>query len=57
MKRVEIDLYHMQTQPPFHTEILEKSLLLAFKDESNIMICSPEPLAVQQFVKNFHLGV
>ena len=43
----------MRTQP---AEKLEKNLLLAFENESNKMICSLEPLAVQQFVNNFHLG-
>ena len=37
---------------------LQKSLSLELIEITfNIMICSARPLSVQQFVKNFHLGV
>ena len=33
------DLFHMRSQPLFHTEKLEKNLFLAFEIESIMMIC------------------
>ena len=33
------------------------SLHLPFPTKSDKMICSLQPLAIQQFVKSFHLGV
>ena len=47
----------MSTQPFFHTEKLEKNLFLVFEIESNIRIYSLKSLSVDQFVKNFHIGV
>ena len=50
--------FHMMSQPLFHTEKREKSLLFAFEIESNKMIlCSPKHLSARQFVRNFHLDV
>ena len=43
--------FHMRSQPLFHAEKVEKSVSLAFKIESDIMICSLKPLPAQQFVK------
>ena len=39
-----IYLFHMRFHPLFHTEKLKKSPFLAFKMESDIMICSQKPL-------------
>ena len=46
----------MRCQPLFYAEKLEKSLLLAFKIESNILIFSLKRLSLQQFAKDFYLG-
>ena len=52
-----IDLFHLRSQPLFHREGLEESLVLAFEIESITMICSLKLISGLQFVKNFHLGV
>ena len=52
-------LYRLWNAVPAYlsNEKPEKILFLAFEIKPNIMICSPKPPSVQQFVRNFHLAV
>ena len=52
-----IDHFDIRSQPRFQKRInLEKSLLLTFEFEFNIMICSLKPISVQQFAKTILLA-
>ena len=40
LKQAMTDLFHMRSQPLFCADKIEKSLLLAFEIESNVLMCS-----------------